>query len=352
MVRLYNKYPDFRDRVLIIYIILSFFICLFYSISFLLEKLYEPAILQVVSMSSMFISFVLLHYNRINISRFLSISTSYIIIVIQVLIYFPASAGFHFQYLALLVVAFSVFMSNNRKQLIILLGFTVLLCATFIFLETHSHVISKMVLPPDVIRFYFYCCIIGTFAGLYIVLLFFSLELSRTKKELQVLATTDSLTGLNNRRSFISYGNEFFRRACDTRRTFCILMIDVDHFKTINDTYGHLAGDIALKELGKFLIKSFRKTDYPARYGGEEFSVILPDTSCDEGIEISNKIRKHIENTRFTIQEEQQIKLTISIGIACFEQNFDCFDSLLSKADAALYKAKEKGRNCIFIYNN
>jgi len=349
---LYHKYPDFRDRVLIIYIVLSFFICFFYLISFLREELFEPAVFQVICMVSMCTSYVFLHYGKISISRYLSISTSYIIVFVQIFFFFPSAAGFHYQYLALLVVAFSVFKSNNRQQLLTLLGFAILLCSTFIFLESHSHIISKTMLPLELVRFYYYCSMIGTFAGLYVVLLFFSLELSRTKQDLQIMATTDPLTELNNRRSFLSYGNDYFRFGCNTQKTFCVLMIDVDHFKTINDTYGHLAGDLVLKELGIFLKNTFRKTDCPARYGGEEFSVILPDTSCDEGMEIGNKIRTLIESKRFVIQENLQIQLTVSIGIACFEHNYESFDQLLSKADSALYRAKENGRNCISIYNH
>lgn len=134
----------------------------------------------------------------------------------------------------------------------------------------------------------------------------------------------------------------------------CLLMMDLDHFKNLNDTYGHAFGDIVLKEVALVLIDSLRLEDLAARYGGEEFTIILKNMNKDDSVSIADRIRKRVESLEFEYTEEGKneiVKITISIGIARYDSSLDFIpEDLIKRADAALYRAKECGRNRVEIY--
>ena len=164
-------------------------------------------------------------------------------------------------------------------------------------------------------------------------------ELLEVNDELERLSVTDELTGLHNRRSYekaLTENLSLFRR---TLNPFSLLMIDIDHFKNINDTYGHLKGDYILRELACTLKKELREYDIPVRYGGEEFALILPNTKMDESILIAERLRRSVETADCGIPS-----VTISIGIATVEEE-DTKRSIQKKADEALYVSKNVGRN-------
>lgn len=150
----------------------------------------------------------------------------------------------------------------------------------------------------------------------------------------------DDLTNLYSRRYWEQRLLEEFKRCQRSKENACVMMVDVDHFKNINDTYGHLVGDNVLKQFGK-LLKTLRASDIAGRYGGEEFAVLLPNSSLQESQLVAERLRQDIESTTFDSVE----KCTVSIGIA--ELNTDYKDAYkwLDNADKALYQAKEGGRN-------
>ena len=121
-------------------------------------------------------------------------------------------------------------------------------------------------------------------------------------------------------------------------------MIDIDHFKTYNDNYGHLVGDVILRELAKSLRESIREIDFIGRFGGEEFSVFLPQTAKDQALQVAERLREIIANTEFSAYDET-LRLTVSIGVANFPLNSRDKDFLIEIADKSLYKAKQEGRN-------
>lgn len=169
-------------------------------------------------------------------------------------------------------------------------------------------------------------------------------ELKRSHAKLQQLATTDPLTQLANRkqimkRLFIHF--EYYQRY---RTEFSILMIDIDHFKKINDTYGHLAGDAVLVQIARIFQETLRNVDTAGRYGGEEFLVILAETNGQKAKRTAERIRQAVEQHTFTY-EESSLKITISIGVARVLKNEKNENSLISRADQALYQAKTTGRN-------
>lgn len=171
--------------------------------------------------------------------------------------------------------------------------------------------------------------------------------------QLQHLSTVDELTGLYNHRYFQERLEEELKRAQRRHATVNLLMVDIDHFKHYNDTFGHPAGDRLLKQVATILKASVRTVDAVARYGGEEFAVILVDTSPSECAEIAERIRRDIETFPFEGRDEQPGgKLTISMGIASFPRNATSRQDLIWLADQALYRVKQSTRNNILVYSS
>lgn len=168
-------------------------------------------------------------------------------------------------------------------------------------------------------------------------------QLAAANASLQSLASTDAMTGLPNFRQFRASLAGEVERSRRTRQPFCLLMIDVDHFKIWNDRFGHPAGDEVLRQLGAFLRDRMRRTDIPCRYGGEEFAVILPGTNLSGGEWAAAKLCATIEQAHIGGQPGHGV--TVSIGVAAWPDHGDGDTALIDASDAALYAAKEGGRN-------
>ncbi|MEO8910728.1 MAG: diguanylate cyclase [Gemmatimonadaceae bacterium] len=165
-------------------------------------------------------------------------------------------------------------------------------------------------------------------------------RLQAKNEELEMLSTTDSLTGLDNHRSLMQRLEEEEARCKRERRSFSVLVGDVDHFKQYNDAFGHPAGDEVLKEISEIMREAARPIDCVARYGGEEFVVLMPDTAPADALELAEHIRARIAAKKFTGR-----KMTLSIGVASFPEDADNAEALISIADEALYQAKREGRD-------
>jgi diguanylate cyclase (GGDEF)-like protein len=176
-------------------------------------------------------------------------------------------------------------------------------------------------------------------------------QLRSTMAELQRLATTDALTGLPNRRYFFERAQAEFVRAQRYDRPLTSIMLDIDYFKTVNDTRGHVVGDAVLQQCALILRECVRAQDVLARYGGEEFVVLLPETNCDGACTIAERVRAGIEAASFAAGFGPVVQITVSIGIAGMESGaaYSDLDKLLQEADAALYRAKHGGRNRISL---
>lgn len=162
------------------------------------------------------------------------------------------------------------------------------------------------------------------------------------------LSLVDPLTGLYNRRHLDSNLEREFMRAKRYDSDLSLAVIDIDFFKKINDTYGHICGDYVLKEAAYLILESFRKTDLVFRYGGEEFVVLLTETSLESAQIPLERLRKSIENYPFKFKDEN-LKITVSIGAAGVSENINSGSELLDLADKSLYTAKESGRNRLVI---
>lgn len=168
-------------------------------------------------------------------------------------------------------------------------------------------------------------------------------------QKMERLATTDGLTGLNNHRNFQDLLAKELERSRRYKRPLSLLILDIDHFKTFNDTYGHPVGDIVLKEIANCIRKSIRVNDVPARYGGEEFVVIVPEETQQGALTVAERIRSTIEN-HVVVSLGRQLKVTVSIGCATYPLHANSQQALIDIADKALYFSKENGRNRVTIY--
>ncbi|MYM68875.1 diguanylate cyclase [Pseudoduganella sp. FT55W] len=170
-------------------------------------------------------------------------------------------------------------------------------------------------------------------------------NLEAAVRELELLATTDELTGLHNRRSLLHRLKFEVARARRFRAPLSALMIDVDHFKKINDEYGHVVGDQVLANIGRLLRENVRVIDMPTRYGGEEMCVLLPNTPVEGACKLAETLRAKIE-AQIHVAGARQLQITASIGVGAFNHmEIDDAESLLKQADAAMYRAKRGGRN-------
>ncbi len=172
-------------------------------------------------------------------------------------------------------------------------------------------------------------------------------DLEQAKKQAENLARTDALTGLNNRRAFFDKAEPLFAYCKRSQQPISALMLDVDHFKKINDSYGHAAGDIALRNLAQLIITNLRDSDLACRFGGEEFAVLLPNTNAEEAMGMANMLKQLMASTTIALADENALSLTASFGIA---ENGETVEDLLNHADKAMYAAKNSGRNHVMSY--
>ncbi|MGC9109632.1 MAG: diguanylate cyclase [Caldimicrobium sp.] len=169
----------------------------------------------------------------------------------------------------------------------------------------------------------------------------------RLLRELRDLSFKDPLLGIYNRRFIIEVFKKEELKAQRTGKPFSIILMDLDHFKRINDNYGHPAGDKVLKEVSKLVLFGIRGQDYFGRWGGEEFLILLPETSKNFAIQVAERIRETLEKYEIPISEEISVKITASFGVAEFPSDAPSWEGLLRKVDERLYKAKALGRNMV-----
>ncbi len=175
--------------------------------------------------------------------------------------------------------------------------------------------------------------------------------ITKLEKEVRELAIHDALTGLFNRHYLSERLPAEYNRAERHGHTIAFLLMDMDHFKEINDTYGHQAGDQALREVAKLILSHIRKSDIACRYGGEEFMLILPETDAQDALRKAEDLREEISGTQMEFHG-RNFRITVSIGIAIYPDHGVNNDQILSRADESLYQAKKSGRNKVILYSD
>ncbi|OQY18904.1 MAG: hypothetical protein B6I36_05765 [Desulfobacteraceae bacterium 4572_35.1] len=176
-------------------------------------------------------------------------------------------------------------------------------------------------------------------------------NLKRSNRLLLTLSSTDPLTHLYNRRMLMQTLEREFDRHSRSGQTLALLMLDIDHFKAVNDNYGHLNGDVVLVNLSKILKEYLRPYDIPTRFGGEEFALVLPNTDINSALDVAERLRTAVQDITFS-GELRELKISCSIGISCFPSvQVNDTDQLLRCADQALYIAKNSGRNQVICFD-
>jgi len=169
-------------------------------------------------------------------------------------------------------------------------------------------------------------------------------------QELERLSQVDVLTGLANRRYFMVLAEQELARATRYRDPLSVFMMDIDHFKVVNDTYGHQTGDLVLKQLGSLCREALREIDRVGRIGGEEFAVILPHTDGARALEVAERLRQIVADTAVALEHGLPLHITLSIGVTTLAGSGTNLDTLLGQADSALYEAKRSGRNRVCMH--
>ncbi|ADN77474.1 diguanylate cyclase with PAS/PAC sensor [Ferrimonas balearica DSM 9799] len=172
-------------------------------------------------------------------------------------------------------------------------------------------------------------------------------QLTDANEKLERLSQIDPLTGLANRRQWEQALEQEFQRCRRYQPPSCLLVVDVDHFKQVNDQHGHAVGDQVLNELGNLLARSLRKTDLVARYGGEEFVILLTETRPEQGRILAERLREAVEE--MVMKVPQSLNITVSLGLCPYQHSLASAQAWFEEADRALYQAKQNGRNRVEV---
>ncbi|MCA9541284.1 MAG: GGDEF domain-containing protein, partial [Myxococcales bacterium] len=176
------------------------------------------------------------------------------------------------------------------------------------------------------------------------------LDLAEAHEQIREMATTDGLTGLANHRTFQQAFDNMLSRADRRGDPLAFILIDIDHFKKLNDNYGHPFGDEVLRGVARVLASAVRKVDLAARYGGEEFGVILEGSDREGARQMAERIRAEVEALTFQHESKGEVRVTLSLGVAAFPGDGSEKEKLIANADLALYHAKHGGRNQVCCF--
>lgn len=269
-----------------------------------------------------------------------------LIIALTRFIFFPISFSTYASIITLLIINISVILisyinvSRLKKSFLMIICSTTLYSIMFAFVLAHFKLQDTYV--ENILLSYVPISLFGGFLTFY--LSNYVVTVNHSYLELKKQAQFDYLTGLMNVRQFSSLLEKASKRTRSTNRSFALLVLDIDHFKTVNDTYGHPAGDEVLRGLSRLLIQSISIKDSVFRNGGEEFSILIPDANRESALNLAENIRKTVEQHQFYLPNGVDLSITISIGVA-ISTVAQSNTEIIQQADDALYKAKNSGRN-------
>lgn len=342
----YSENLDGKNKVAFIIAVIGTFQILMFQLFYIVFSVSWLLIIQTVFVFIAYISFFLFFRRKHYIlGKAMIINVMIVQVALLVFFWFPEET--HFAYYYFIVPPISFFIldmgnTNERKLLIYSNSFVAVLC----LISTMVSPLELLSLQPVTITIFSTLTILSTIFVEWLVFYMYARDLQNTHKELKVLANTDSLTNISNRRVLFDQGEMLFRIHSKYRKPFALMLIDIDHFKIINDRYGHPAGDKVLQEMTDLISRNIRKEDLLCRYGGEEFAILL--RNVDENyISIIKEVKEKIEHNDFNIDSDTHIHVTISAGVVSCKYNCQSFEELVQKADKLLYAAKESGRNKI-----
>lgn len=262
-------------------------------------------------------------------------------------IVFGWSQGYSYYLLALMPL---VFFSRSRFSLRLIPACLLFLATVILYYYTQTHPpITKI--SHWMTLFMYVSNALANFAGLSYASFYYRRYSERLEHELLKLAHTDVLTGIHNRRFFEHQAHDALENHVIQKETCALLIFDIDHFKRINDSFGHAAGDQALRCVAEVCRQSLRVDDLFGRIGGEEFAIFLAHTDTLEARRIADRVRRDVELCRVPWIDQTRLFLTVSIGVTVLRATHNSLSQLMSSADQALYRAKNNGRNRVAFVN-
>jgi diguanylate cyclase (GGDEF)-like protein len=264
-------------------------------------------------------------------------------------LWFPRGTYFVMYFFIIPPMAFIIFDLENKSERKSLIWINALV-SLLIILASMTQSYELITLKSSYTSLIRFLTVVSTFLVEVVVFYFYAHRLSKTHKELRILANTDVLTNIANRRALFEKGEQIFKICHKYEKKFTLMILDIDFFKRVNDQFGHPVGDEVLKELTLLISKNIRKEDLLCRYGGEEFAVIFRNVHGDQE-SIIHTIREKIEKHHFSVSENQTIAITFSAGVVTCCKNIQNFSGMVNKADKLLYEAKTSGRNRIVFDN-
>ncbi|MBI9012090.1 MAG: GGDEF domain-containing protein [Clostridiales bacterium] len=280
--------------------------------------------------------------------KFSILITFIVQLTLAVYLWFPVTTGYNLFYYMVPIAAFLTI--DVHKTWERYLAFSLSVIATLFFLGSvvYSMDIYLYVLDPEIETLIHTLTIISTILPATFIFYRYTIDLSMKQNELRHLANTDALTQVTNRRVLFEQGKKEVMLAYKYAHEFTLIQLDIDHFKFINDSFGHPVGDEILIQLTQVIRQHIRKEDTFSRHGGEEFAIIIRKTTWESGMEVAEKLRSVVENEAFIVGDIE-VKITISIGVTQYTREYSTFDEMMRVSDKALYKAKNKGRNCVVL---
>lgn len=275
------------------------------------------------------------------------------ILVLTSEVIFHALAAVHllgwesgFQFYLITALIFNIF--RGDVKLVTTIATILFFLSLFIGLHLYTTIQTYYYETPLLFKLLYYNNIIMAFGVMSLIAFYFKQATTDYEKEIQERANTDYLTGLLTRRSLASDIDGDIRRSLMDRQESVVIMTDIDHFKKINDTYGHDCGDQVIKEISQRLKENLRYCDKIYRWGGEEFLIVLTNVSVLDAKSIAQSLRKDVESATFFF-DNQEVHTSMTFGLACLNQQHSNIDDVIKKADQALYRGKENGRNCVIL---
>lgn len=295
-----------------------------------------------------FSTFMLIFYLRLSKENYFNTSHTLIIISVMTftsaLVFVPQD---EFRMIWFYLIVFVAYALNGKAS-----GLFYTAASIAIILTAHSSLdlqLSQVAINSGILGL-----IIGSFLSLIYTnkITDYENSLSKKNQDLKVLASTDGLTGIMNKRIFNEVSERYFGTAQRDHQNLTLLLLDLDHFKDVNDNYGHQVGDELLVRFVHAIESLLRKSDIIARVGGEEFAILLFKTSSDEALSLAEKVRQETEQISIACEaRKKSISITTSIGISQNRSDDKKFSDIYLRSDKALYQAKEKGRNQVFLIN-
>ncbi|BEU03736.1 GGDEF domain-containing protein [Agarivorans sp. OAG1] len=262
-------------------------------------------------------------------------------------VYVTNQSGFHLYYFLVPTGAFLLFELHQRREMLALSAASV---GLFLYCENTLNLNPLIELDAATNHLLYQSVVLVNMIEVVFVLTIFARQIEANEKQLTIQASTDSLTGLANRHCFFAEGNDMLEHANKLHQTMSLVLLDFDYFKSINDRYGHVVGDLCLVEISKEINAICREQDLFARIGGEEFVIAMPKTNLEQAQQVAERMRERVSKHIIPIVGEANFTCTASFGVAS-SSDVKSLKTLLQQADKALYMAKEQGRNCVQLYS-